>query len=114
MHTLVITAFTSLDGVMEAPGGEEEYRNAGWTFKDVDFDENAYEIKKHEQLKAEALLLGRGSYEAFSPVWPTMTEEFARYNAMPKYLVFSSLQETDLVSNGVQKMVYDVVHKDKS
>lgn len=68
MRPLIITAFMSLDGVMEAPGGEEGYRNAGWTYKDVAYDEAAYEIKGREQDQATALLLGRRSYEAFSPI----------------------------------------------
>lgn len=99
MRPLIITAFVSLDGVMEAPGGEEGYRNAGWTFKNVPFDPAAYEIKGREQEEATALLLGRRSYEAFAPIWPTMTEEFARYNELPKYVVSTTLDRADLVDN---------------
>ncbi|MET0468520.1 MAG: dihydrofolate reductase family protein [Aeromicrobium sp.] len=95
MRTLIVTAFVSLDGVMEAPGGEPGYRNAGWTFKDVEFDPAAYEIKGREQEEATALLMGRRSYEAFAPVWPTMTEEFAGYNAMPRYVVSTTLTQDD-------------------
>ncbi|GIJ20742.1 dihydrofolate reductase family protein [Micromonospora lutea] len=99
MRTLIATAFVSLDGVMEAPGGEPGYRNSGWTFNDIAFDEAAYEIKGREQDEAAAMMMGRVSYQAFAPVWPDMTAEFARYNAMPKYVVSTSLQEQDLVSN---------------
>ncbi|SMC48413.1 dihydrofolate reductase family protein [Kibdelosporangium aridum] len=99
MRTLITTAFVSLDGVVEAPGGEPGYRNTGWTFKDIEFDEAAYEMKGREQDEAAAMMLGRVSYQAFSSVWPSMTEEFAGYNAMPKYVVSSTLQESDLVAN---------------
>ncbi|MEU2167850.1 dihydrofolate reductase family protein [Micromonospora chersina] len=99
MRTLITTAFVSLDGVIEAPGGEPGYRNSGWTFKDIPFDQAAYEIKGREQDEATAMLLGRVSYQAFSPVWPTMTAEFPGYNAMPKYVVSTTLQDKDLVSN---------------
>ncbi|NYH51039.1 MULTISPECIES: dihydrofolate reductase family protein [Nocardiopsis] len=95
MRPLIVTAFVSVDGVMEAPGGEPGYRNSGWTFKDVEMDEAAYEIKAREQEEATALLLGRRSYEAFAPVWPTMVEEFAGYNAMPRYVVSTTLAEED-------------------
>lgn len=95
MRNLIVTAFVSLDGVMEAPGGEPGYRNTGWTFKDIQFDPAAYEIKAREQDEAGALLLGRKSYEAFAPVWPTMTEDFAGYNAMPRYVVSTTLAEED-------------------
>ncbi len=99
MRPLIVTAFVSLDGVVEAPGGESGYRNAGWTFQDIEFVEAAYEIKGREQDEATAMMLGRASYEGFAPVWPDMTEEFAGYNAMPKYVVSTTLREEDLVSN---------------
>ena len=99
MRSLITTAFISLDGVVDSPGGEPGYRNAGWTFKDVAFEEAAYALKGEEQTEATALLLGRVSYQAFSPVWPGMTVEFAGYNAMPKYVVSTTLQDSDLVSN---------------
>jgi dihydrofolate reductase len=99
MRTLITTAFVSLDGVIEGPGGEPGYRNTGWTFKDIEFDEAAYELKGREQGEATAMLMGRVSYQAFAPVWPTMTEEFAGYNAMPKYVVSSTLHDKDLVDN---------------
>lgn len=95
MRQLIITAFTSLDGVMEAPGGEPGYRNSGWTFRDVEHDDAAYELKAREQEEAGALLLGRVSYEAFAPVWPTMVEDFAGYNAMPRYVVSTTLERDD-------------------
>ncbi|MEV7287745.1 dihydrofolate reductase family protein [Streptomyces sp. NPDC093252] len=98
MRTLISTAFISLDGVMEGPGGEPGYRNSGWTFKDFEFLPEAYEIKGREQQEAAAILLGRASYEAFSPVWPDM-EEFAEYKPMPKYVVSTTLKDTDLVTN---------------
>ncbi|MFF0203749.1 dihydrofolate reductase family protein [Streptomyces sp. NPDC005017] len=96
MRTLITTAFISLDGVVEAPGGEAGYRNSGWTFKHTDFLPEAFEIKGREQKEAGAMLLGRVSYEAFSPVWPAM-EEFADYKEMPKYVVSTTLGEDRLV-----------------
>nr|WP_272917721.1 dihydrofolate reductase family protein [Nocardioides flavescens] len=92
---MIVTAFVSLDGVMEGPGGEPGYRNSGWTFQDVEFVEEAYEIKGREQEEAGALLLGRRSYEAFAPVWSTMTAEFPGYNAMPRYVVSTTLASDD-------------------
>ncbi len=91
MRTLISTAFVSLDGVVEAPGGEPGYRNSGWTFKDIEFVEAAYEIKGREMAEASALMFGRQSYDEFAPVWPSM-DEFATYNAMPKYVVSTTLE----------------------
>ncbi|MEU5717598.1 dihydrofolate reductase family protein [Streptomyces sp. NPDC020403] len=98
MRTLISTAFVSLDGVVEAPGGEPGYRNSGWTFKDVEFLPEAFEIKGREQKEATAMLMGRVSYEAFSAVWPGM-EDFADYKVMPKYVVSTTLTGDDLVSD---------------
>jgi len=94
MRQLIVTAFVSVDGVMEGPGGEPGYRNSGWTFQSVEFDEAAYEIKGREQSETTALLLGRTSYEAFAPIWPTM-DDFAEYNAMPRYVVSTTLERDD-------------------
>jgi len=94
MRRLIVSAFLSLDGVVEAPGGEPGYRNAGWTFRDIEFDPAAYEIKGREQGETSALLIGRVSYEVFAPIWPTM-EDFAGYNAMPRYVVSRTLERDD-------------------
>jgi dihydrofolate reductase len=91
MRSLIVTEFMSLDGVIDSPGGGN-HPHAGWTFKDVEMDEAAYEIKGREQEEAGAMLIGRVSYDEFAPVWPTM-EEFAEYNAMPKYVVSSTLTD---------------------
>ena len=91
MRTLIVTEFISLDGVVDSPGGGE-HPHAGWTFKDVAFDEAAYEIKGRETARTQrAAARARVSYDEFAPVWPSM-EEFATYNAMPKYVVSSHAQ----------------------
>ena len=93
MRTLITTHFVSLDGVAEAPGGEPGYRHAGWTF-DVEPDPAQYERKGREQEEATAFLMGARSYAAFAPVWPTM-DYFAGFNAMPKYVVSSTLTDPE-------------------
>ena len=98
MRTLISTAFISLDGVVEDPGGQSDYRNGGWTFRSVDFVPEAYALKGTEQLESTAMLLGRKSYELFSPVWPTM-EDFSHYKTLPKYVVSTTLTDEDLVSD---------------
>jgi dihydrofolate reductase len=98
MRTLISTAFISLDGVVEDPGGQSDYRNGGWTFRSVDFVPEAYALKGSEQLESTAMLLGRTSYEMFSPVWPTM-DDFSHYKNLPKYVVSTTLTDEDLVSD---------------
>lgn len=91
MRKLIVTEFMTIDGVVDSPGGGD-HPHAGWTFQDIEFDEAAYEIKGREQEEAGAMLIGRVSYDEFAPVWPTM-EEFAEYNAMPKYVVSTTLSD---------------------
>lgn len=95
MRQLIVTAFVSADGVSQAPGGEPDYRHSGWTISGVEFDPAAYELKGSEQSEASALLLGRRSYDAFAPVWPSMTDVFPEYNAMPRYVVSTTLEQDD-------------------
>ncbi len=95
MGKIVVTEFISLDGVIEAPGGGEDYRHAGWTFE-IDRGEEGDKFKLDELVEAEAQLLGRVTYEGFAAAWPTMEDGagFAeKMNGMPKYVVSSTLQE---------------------
>ncbi|MFC9559967.1 dihydrofolate reductase family protein [Agromyces sp. NPDC056965] len=107
MRTLIVTEFISLDGVIDSPGGGSHPR-AGWTFKDVPFVEAAYELKGREQLEAGAMLIGRVSYDEFAPIWPTMEDDFAEYNAMPKYVVSSTLTDPEWNNTHVLRSLDDV------
>jgi dihydrofolate reductase len=95
MGKIVVTEFVSLDGVIEAPGGGEDYKHAGWTFE-IERGEEGDKFKLDELDEAEAQLLGRVTYEGFAAAWPTIEDDagFAeKMNAMPKYVVSSTLQE---------------------
>ena len=95
MGRIVVTEFVSLDGVMEAPGGDEEFRHAGWTFQ-INRGEEGDKFKLDEAFDAEALLLGRVTYEGFAKAWPSMEGEFAdKFNGMPKYVVSSTLENPE-------------------
>ncbi len=97
MGRIVVTEFVSLDGIIEAPGGGEDYKHAGWTFE-IDRGEEGDRFKLDELVEADAQLLGRVTYEGFAAAWPTMEDEagFAeKMNAMPKYVVSSTLREAE-------------------
>jgi dihydrofolate reductase len=106
MRTLIVTEFITLDGVIDSPGGGDHPR-AGWTFKEVPYAEEAYEIKGREQTEADAMLIGRVSYDEFAPVWPKM-DEFAEYNAMPKYVVSTTLSDPEWNNTSVLHSLDDV------
>jgi dihydrofolate reductase len=94
MGRIVVTEFVSLDGVMEDPGGAEDFRYGGWTFE-IDRGEGD-QFKLDETRQSAALLLGRRTYEGFAEAWPSRTGEFADlFNGMPKYVVSSTLREPE-------------------
>jgi dihydrofolate reductase len=93
MGKIVITEFVSLDGVMEDPGGAEDFEHGGWAFA-TDRGEDGDRFKAEEGVAAEALLLGRRTYEGFAAAWPSMQGEYAdKFNSMPKYVVSSTLTD---------------------
>jgi len=97
MGSIVVTEFISLDGVIEDPGGAEDYRHGGWTFE-IERGAEGDEFKLEELMEAEAQLLGRVTYEGFAAAWPKMEDEagFAeKMNSMPKYVVSSTLERAD-------------------
>jgi dihydrofolate reductase len=91
MGRIVVTEFISLDGVIEDPGGSEDFKYGGWSFEFNRGDEGN-EFKLDETRKSAALLLGRQTYEGFADAWPSREGEFADlFNSMPKYVVSSTL-----------------------
>jgi dihydrofolate reductase len=93
MRTLFVTEFISLDGVIEAPGGEDSFKHTGWTF-DIAEDPTMYEFKSEELFGSETLLLGRTTYEGFSAAWPEREGDFAdKFNTMDKVVVSTTLAD---------------------
>jgi dihydrofolate reductase len=92
MSKLIVTEFVTLDGVMEAPGGEPTHPHSGWVFDFMSDEQQQYKLG--EVLEAESHLLGRVTYESFAGAWPEREGEFAdKMNSMPKYVVSSTLEE---------------------
>ena len=90
MGKLVVTEFVSLDGVMQAPGGEK-FKYEGWTFE-FDRGEDGNQFKLDETLEADAHLLGKKTYESFAGAWPEREGDFAdKINKDPKYVVSTTL-----------------------
>jgi dihydrofolate reductase len=101
MGRIVVTEFISLDGVIEAPGGGEDYKHAGWTFEIGRGDEGD-QFKLDETMSSAALLLGRRTYEGFAAAWPERDGEFAdKFNTMPKYVVSSTLRDPEWTNSTV-------------
>jgi dihydrofolate reductase len=101
---------------MEAPGGGENYKHAGWTFQ-INRGDEGDRFKLDELREADAQLLGRVTYEGFAAAWPTFTDEvgFAdKMNSMPKYVVSSTLESADWNNSILSGDVVDEVTKLKS
>src|SRR5437763_332703 len=94
MGSVVVSQFVTVDGVIEDPGGAEGFDRGGWAFR-FDRGEDGNTFKLDEVMAADALLLGRVTYEGFAAAWPDRKDEagFAdKFNAMPKYVVSSTLE----------------------
>lgn len=95
MGRIVVTEYMSIDGVIEAPGGEEDYEHVGWVFE-FERGEEGQKFKDDETLGSAALLLGRITYETFALAWPTFEGEVAdKMNSMPKYVISKTLTDPE-------------------
>ena len=93
MGKLVVSQFVTVDGVMEDPGGAESFERGGWAFQ-FDRGPEGDKFKVDEVMAADALLLGRITYEGFAAAWPEREGEFAdKFNTMPKYVVSATIGE---------------------
>jgi dihydrofolate reductase len=98
---IVVTEFVSLDGVIEDPGGAEDFKHGGWSFA-ISRGEDGDRFKLDETMASSALLLGRTTYEGFAAAWPSRDGEFAdKFNSMPKYVVSSTLQNPEWTNTTV-------------
>jgi dihydrofolate reductase len=103
MGKIVKSNFVSLDGVVQDPAGNEGFRLGGWVgpLKDR---QDLSKLALDEALGAEALLLGRRSYEFLAALWPSRSGELAdRLNSLPKYVVSSTLEDPDWNNTTVLK-----------
>jgi dihydrofolate reductase len=91
---IVVTEFVSLDGVMQAPGGEP-FKYPGWSFE-FNRGEDGNQFKLEETRRSDALLIGRRTYESFAGAWPNREGEFAeKFNSMPKFVVSTTLKNPE-------------------
>jgi dihydrofolate reductase len=94
MGRIALSQHTSLDGVMQSPGPTDvPFKYRGWIF-DFNAGPEGDRFQLEQAQNAEALLLGRVTYEAMQAMWPTVEGEFAdRLNELPKYVVSSTLTD---------------------
>jgi dihydrofolate reductase len=99
---IVVSEFVTLDGVFEDPGGAEGSSSGGWAFK-FDRGEEGDRFKTDELMTADALLLGRRTYEGFAAAWPNMNEDSfgQKMNSIPKYVVSKTLTKADWTNTTV-------------
>ncbi len=92
MGRIVISQNVTLDGVVQDPTGEEGFKHGGWFLQVNDKDREEWaKVEFQEALGAEALLLGRRSYEYFATGWSSRPGEWAdRLRSLPKYVVSST------------------------
>ena len=95
MAKIVVSQFMSLDGVIEDPGGSEKWDRGGWAFK-YERGPEGDKFKLDEVMAADALLLGRTTYEGFAEAWPSRGGDFAdKFNGMRKYVVSTTMDAAE-------------------
>ena len=101
MGKIVVSDNVSLDGVVEDPAGDEGFERGGWVGLIKDRPSLA-KLALDENLGADALLVGRRTYEWLFARWPSRTGDLAdRLNSMPKYVVSSSLHDPEWTNSTV-------------
>jgi dihydrofolate reductase len=119
MSKVVVSQFVTVDGVIEDPGGSENFERGGWAFQ-FDRGDEGNKFKLDEVMAAEALLLGRKTYEGFAAAWPGRKDDagFAdKFNSMPKYVASTTLKQLDwnnshLLGNDVPAAVRELKEQD--
>src|SRR4030043_910188 len=114
---LVVTEFISLDGVMEGPGGEKEYKHSGWTIPY--WNDEIGRFKLDELFACDAFLLGRVTYQGFAAAWLSRTGEMGfaeRMNTLPKYVVSTTLKtaswnNSTIISDQLSEQVSRLKHQ---
>lgn len=115
MRKIIVTQFVTLDGVVEAPGGNETpHPHGGWQSKYRSPEGGKY--KADELAAADALLLGKNTYQQFVKYWPGQSGNFFgdRMNQLPKYVVSHSLQKTDWHNSHILRDVKKVAELKKT
>ena len=118
MRRVIVNEFMSLDGVAQAPGGEEEdtsggFAHGGWHMRFME-DESAMKRVLEGIVEAGGFLLGRRTYEIFAAYWPNASEEeqviAEPLNTKPKYVASRTLTEPEWQNSSVlQGEVADAV-----
>ena len=115
MAKLTITTFLTLDGVMQAPGAPKEdtaggFEHGGWVFPHADADMGRFMTEVFD--RADAFLLGRGTYQIFASHWPNVTDPkdpiATLLNRLPKHVATATLERLEWQNS---ELVRDVAHE---
>jgi dihydrofolate reductase len=110
LRKIIVSEFVTLDGVTEDPGGAEKSERGGWAFQ-FERGPEGDKFKLDEIMDADALLLGRKTYDGFAEAWPSRTGEFAdKMNNVSKYVVSTTLEHgswknTKLIKSNIAEEV---------
>jgi dihydrofolate reductase len=110
MGRVVVVEFTTLDGIIQDPDGFERTPKGGWAFRYGPAAVSGDPFRLGELLDNGALVLGRSTFQLFTHVWPSRTDDFSsKMNAMRKYVVSRSLDQVEQQWNNSVRLDGDLL-----
>ena len=107
MRKIIVSAYITLDGVMQAPGGpEEDFKYGGWSAPY--YDEALDEIAEKQKQPAKDLLLGRKTFEIFASFWPEHEDIWPGINDVTKYVVSRTMKKSDWKNSVFLESIEDI------
>lgn len=110
MRKIIVTAFITLDGVMQAPGGPDEdtsdgFEYGGWS---APYDDEVSGKLMQQQMAPADILLGRKTFEIFAGYWPEHASEWPGINEVTKYVLSNTMEHSDWENSVFLKSVADI------
>ena len=107
MRKIIVSAYITLDGVMQAPGGpEEDFKYGGWSAPY--YDEALDKIAEEQKQPAKDLLLGRKTFEIFASFFPEREDIWPGNNDLTKYVVSKTMKKSDWKNSVFLESVEDI------
>ncbi|HEK21248.1 MULTISPECIES: dihydrofolate reductase family protein [unclassified Mucilaginibacter] len=111
MRKIIISAFVTLDGIMQAPGGPDEDREGGFAYGgwSAPYSDEISGEAMQKQMQPADLLLGRKTFDIFESYWPQHTDHWPGINEVTKYVLSTTRESSDWKNTMFINTVEDIL-----